>query len=153
MYNLNEFIFALWWQNLALVSCIRLHFKVPSLLSHCTRSLSTAWTWFGQNVRGAAKGLILCGDMEGVAQYSQSHISKLNSRWTALGKVLWDRCGWWQTGSQWDSWRPLSPAGLVASWSSTRWGWPWSELAYRGLSMPLTTSDTLIHMSSVMWSC
>lgn len=31
--------------------------------------------------------------MEGVAQCSQSHMSKLNYRWTALGRVLWVRCG------------------------------------------------------------
>lgn len=74
-----------------------LHHKVPDLSALPGRGLS-------RMSEGAAEGLILCGDMEGVAQYSQSHISKLNSRWTALGKVLWVRCGWWQTGSQWDSW-------------------------------------------------
>lgn len=54
-----------------------------------------------------AESLVLCGETEGVAQYSQSHISKLNFRRTAQGRALWVRCGWWQTGSQWDSWRFL----------------------------------------------
>lgn len=41
----------------------------------------------------------------------------------------------------------LSPACLVASWSWSRWGRPWSGLAYRGLSAPRTTSDTLVHVA------
>ncbi len=94
---------------------------------------------------GAAEGLILCGDMEGVAQYSQSHISKFNSRWTALDRVLWVRCGWWQTGSQWDSWHSLtSKSGCIMVQDEVGPGW---GFAYRGLSVPLTTSDAFVHMA------
>lgn len=77
------------------------------------------WGYTRRFSEGAADGLILCGDMEGVAQHSQSHISKLNSRRTVLPDsssnhiwptVLWIRCGWWQTGSQWDSWHSFTSA-------------------------------------------
>ena len=84
-------------------------------------------------VAAAAEGLILCGDMEGVAQYSQSHISKLNSRWTALGRVLWVRCGlvanWIPVGQL--ALSLTSESGCIMVVAQMRLGF-----AYQGLSAP-----------------
>lgn len=119
---------------------------------------------------GAAEGLIQCGDIEGVAQYNQSRISKLNSRWTALPDsssnhiwptvlwvrptVLWVRCGWWQTGSQWDSWRSFaSETGciiVVVQMRSAPVGNRLKWLVCATVTEPIWYSCL---RGSVMWSC
>lgn len=73
---------------------------------------------------------------------------------TLDGQLWVESCGsdvvWWQTGSQWDSWHrlTLSPVRLVASWLWLRDEvGPCRGFAYRGLSVPPATSDTLVDVA------
>lgn len=87
------------------------------VLDEATPESSSSATTPGLSER-AAEGLILCGDMKGVAQCSQSHISKLNSRWTALPTTGSDVVGGKLDPS--GTAGALSPVRPVASWYWSR---------------------------------